>query len=92
LLISGDGRKLQVSESAAPIRIDRGEATGDVPVFRDVTKQYINRDKLRESEERLGLALVGANHGIWNWRLDHNAIHCAPRTKLWRVMRPNFRR
>jgi len=30
---------------------------------------------LRESEERLDLALAGANEGIWDWYLDNNTLH-----------------
>ncbi|MCP4687804.1 MAG: PAS domain-containing protein, partial [Desulfobacterales bacterium] len=29
----------------------------------------------RRNEERLDLALAGANDGVWDWRLDDDAIH-----------------
>jgi len=34
-----------------------------------------SREALRASEERLGLALDGANEGIWDWYLESNILH-----------------
>ncbi len=36
-------------------------------------------DQLLESEERLQLALKGANDGLWDWRLSDNSIRQSPR-------------
>ena len=52
MLIARDGRELQIADSGAPIRDRTGEITGVVLVFRDVTKQYRQREALRESEKR----------------------------------------
>ncbi|BBO75549.1 hypothetical protein DSCW_29660 [Desulfosarcina widdelii] len=34
-----------------------------------------SEERLRESEQRLDLALSGANEGIWDWNLQNNTIH-----------------
>jgi two-component system cell cycle sensor histidine kinase/response regulator CckA len=34
--------------------------------------------KLRESEERLALALTASNTGVWEWNVDTGAVHWSP--------------
>ena len=52
MLISRNGTKYQIADSAAPIKDHEGKIRGVVLVFRDVTKQYRIREALRQSEER----------------------------------------
>jgi PAS domain S-box-containing protein len=49
-LTSRDGRKVQIEDSAAPIRSATGELLGVVMVFRDVTEKYELEAKRSESE------------------------------------------
>jgi PAS domain S-box-containing protein len=49
-LTSRDGRKIQIEDSAAPIRSADGELLGVVMVFRDVTEKYELETKRSESE------------------------------------------
>lgn len=60
MLIAKDGSRYQIADSAAPISSEGGDITGVVLVFRDVTKEYMMRRSLEESEERFQkmLALV----------------------------------
>ncbi|MCD6304002.1 MAG: PAS domain S-box protein, partial [Planctomycetes bacterium] len=55
MLISRDGTRRQIADSAAPIRKDDGSVSGVVLVFRDVTEEYNRRQALRESEQRFRL-------------------------------------
>ena len=46
-----------------------------VTALRDNSVQQQAREALRESEERLDMALSGANLGVWDWYPDNNTIH-----------------
>lgn len=62
-LISRCGDERQIADSAAPIRDANGIVRGAVLVFHDVTQQYIIREELRLSEEKLK-ALIANVPGI----------------------------
>lgn len=51
-LISKTGQEIHISDSAAPIRNSKGEITGLILVFRDVSNDYILRENLVQSELR----------------------------------------
>jgi PAS domain S-box-containing protein len=60
--------------------------------------QQLKRDKkiyseiekaLKESEERLDLALSGANEGIWDWYLKEDRLHFDPRYYMIAGYEPN---
>ncbi|NOX33267.1 MAG: PAS domain S-box protein [Deltaproteobacteria bacterium] len=53
MLLSKDGSKYQIADSAAPIRDVNGKITGVVLVFRDVTQEYRMRQALVQSEANL---------------------------------------
>lgn len=36
-------------------------------------------DTLRESEQRLSLALDAVSDGVWDWRIDTNSVYFSPR-------------
>jgi PAS domain S-box-containing protein len=43
-------------------------------VLRDITEQQLAKEKLRESEERLNLAMSVANDGIWDWYIENGKL------------------
>ncbi len=56
-LLSRDGSEHQIADSAAPIHDASGKVLGVVLVFSDVTRQYLAREELRQSEERFRTAV-----------------------------------
>jgi PAS domain S-box-containing protein len=80
VLIRRDGAEFPIEDSGAPIRGDGGEITGVVLVFKDASAARAAQQALQSSEERLRLALEGAELGavdhdlrtgeaVWNDRL-----------------------
>ncbi|MDZ7261538.1 MAG: PAS domain S-box protein [candidate division KSB1 bacterium] len=53
ILIAKDGRKIPIDDSAAPIKDDRGNITGVVLVFHDITERRQAEEALRETNARL---------------------------------------
>jgi PAS domain S-box-containing protein len=68
LLVRGKN-EYYLSYSASPIFNTENEITGVVLVFGDETEKYLQSEKLRESEERLNLAIQGTRAGLWDWDL-----------------------
>jgi len=81
LLMARDGSSLPVGANAAPIRDDRGTVSGAVLIFRDQTGERAARQALRESEERLNLALRAAHLGSWHWQIAEDRILCDELTR-----------
>ena len=47
----------------------------------DITDRVEREHALRESEERLALAVAGAEEGVWDWNLETNAVRYSDRWK-----------
>jgi PAS domain S-box-containing protein len=74
ILISKDGTGYQIADSGSPILDSEGNITGVVLVFRDITKEYIIQNKIKESEERLTRAEVASGSGNWELFFDSMTI------------------
>jgi len=66
-LLARDGREIPIEDSAAPIRDAGGTISGVVLVFHDVTQKRRAQEALRESRERLDLALVSSRMATFDW-------------------------
>jgi len=64
LLLSRDGREINISDSAAPIMDIDKDIRGVVLVFSDVTQAYETRQRLRESEEKFRLLFENMLEGF----------------------------
>jgi diguanylate cyclase (GGDEF)-like protein/PAS domain S-box-containing protein len=64
VLVSRAGAEHPIADSAAPIRGDNGAICGVVLVFRDVTRERLQEQKLKESEERFRGLFEHATDGI----------------------------
>ncbi len=78
-LIRPDGSVRDVSIAGALLQPE-GDCAIQL-VVRDITEQKEAERKLRESEERLTLAVAGALEGVWDWNLETNAVMYSARWK-----------
>ncbi len=64
VLVSREGKRIPIEESAAPIKDDRGDTNGIVVVFRDVTEQRRAEEALRHSEAQTAGIIASAMDAI----------------------------
>ncbi|MER2249739.1 PAS domain S-box protein [Methylorubrum podarium] len=58
------------------LRDEAGTATGFVKVLRDRTGQRLAEERLRQSDERLQMALTASGDvGLWDWMVDTDLLH-----------------
>lgn len=74
LLIDRDGGAHPIDDSAAPIRAGDGTLLGVVLVFRDISAARLSERRLRNSNERLQLALNAGRMGTWEWDIASNRV------------------
>ena len=74
-----DGRETAVEVTGARIEYREGRAIQ--LIIHDITARRRAEAALRESEERLRLAFVGAQEGVWDWNLETGAVVYSPRWK-----------
>ena len=82
LLISKDGSKRQIADSAAPIRSNDNEIIGVVLVFRDVTEEYLRREELKKSQYQLARGQKIANFGSWEFDFNTNTVYGSAQARI----------
>lgn len=64
-----DGKLIEVSISAAPIKNVAGKIAGTSTIIRDITKRNFTQNALRESEERYRVFIEQSTEGIWRFEM-----------------------
>ena len=78
-LISRSGKKYHIADSAAPIKDQQGVIYGVIMVFQDITEEYSLQQALRESEQRLRMALQATDEGLWDWDIKTDNVYYSER-------------
>lgn len=70
-LITAKGRETWVRALGRPV-LEHGEITGVAGAFQDIATVVAARENLKRTQERLELATVSANIGLWDWHRADN--------------------
>ena len=72
-----NGRLIEVEVACHDFEFDGRPAR--MVLIHDLSDRIRIENALRESEERLSLALLGANDGWWDWDLESDRLYYSPR-------------
>jgi len=78
-LCTKSGDEVIVDNNVSLVRDENGEPLHIQCIMRDVTEKKRTLEFLRASEERLGLALQGADLGVWDWDAENNELKLSDR-------------
>ena len=67
--------------SISPLADETGEVIGIISYSLDITARKKIEQSLKESEERLKLAIAGGGSGIWDWDIHTNNVFYSSRFK-----------
>ncbi len=70
---------------AYPVKDATGAVREVVLVHEDVTQARHGQERLRESEERLRLALGAGRMTVWNWDLTTDVVECDNAREFWGI-------
>ncbi len=71
-LVSKQGQRFWASGATTALRDESGNPRGFVKILRDLTERRQAEERLRESEERLRVALAAGRMGTWRWRIPQD--------------------
>ncbi len=64
ILTSREGKEINIADSCTPIKNNKGETIGAVLIFRDVSEEYQQKQRLKESENFQRTLMESVNTGI----------------------------
>jgi two-component system, sensor histidine kinase and response regulator len=67
VLVARDGSEYQVADSASPIRNLDENIRGVVMVFRDITEEYNQQQRIKEYQTTMQLAIKSASLQVWEY-------------------------
>lgn len=73
-----DGLRRQVLAHVNPIHDDTGRLLGAINVLIDVTEREQTEAALRDTAQRLKLALTASHMGVWEWNVVTNEVLWSP--------------
>ncbi len=72
-----DGRWIWVEARARLVRDEAGRPVETITAVRDISERMAAEEALRESEERLALALDSGSDALWDWCVVSDAVNCS---------------
>ena len=72
------GEVIWLNTSKIPLRDSSGEIFGVLGTYEDITERKRAEQVLKESKERLQLALHAASMGTWEWDIANNYVQWSP--------------
>ncbi|MCG8487598.1 MAG: EAL domain-containing protein [Chromatiales bacterium] len=81
ITFANDGHTELLETTKTPLYDHQKKLIGILGIGHDITKRRAAEERLRENEERLSLAMRGANDGLWDWNLVNKEIYFSPRWK-----------
>jgi len=72
--IRKDGTGFPVEITIAP-RFENNHFVGVLLSYHDITLRRLAEAELKESQERLGIALDGAESGVWDWNIKTDKLY-----------------
>lgn len=77
-MLKKNGDRIPVEILGKIVRGDDGVPIAINGTTRDITGRIHAEEALKESEERLKLAMTVSEHGFWDWNLDRNEFYFSP--------------
>lgn len=76
--LGADGCHQLVDVSVKPVLDEQGKVSLLIIEGRDLSERIAMEQALRESEDRLAMALEAANDGLWDWQVNSDQIYFNP--------------
>ncbi len=77
-MLKKNEEKIPVEILGKIVRGDDGAPIAINGTTRDITGRIVAEEALKESEERLKLAMMVSEHGFWEWDLNHDEFFFSP--------------